>query len=285
MENTIPDDATTDDGSNNYTIQVDVPNLNNLLNMYNFHSENITTNTIDPNPYSSNIGNYCPINDISQLYDNVEPLYVTEIKDIKKSVLDILYNKTNFEDEEFDEKKYSHSEIDTLYTKIKDITVEIKGLQVNLNNAEENLNEEIKKMNENIGKIDNFIKFLESLSSLDHENIKEIISNITKLATKLSNIESFKKAKKEYATERRNILKYIYFLRKVNKMNVTNMCVVCMDEPVSHFLDPCGHTFCKTCLQKSLEVDSFVNENENYINKNCPVCRKYVNKVRPLYFL
>lgn len=285
MENTIPDDATTDDGSNNYTIQVDVPNLNNLLNMYNFHSENITTNTVDPNPYSSNIGNYCPINDISQLYDNVEPLYVTEIKDIKKSVLDILYNKTNFEDEEFDEEKYSHSEIDTLYTKIKDITVELKGLQVNLNNAEENLNEEIKKMNENIGKIDNFIKFLESLSSLDHENIKEIISNITKLATKLSNIESFKKAKKEYATERRNILKYIYFLRKVNKMNVTNMCVVCMDEPVSHFLDPCGHTFCKTCLQKSLEVDSFVNENENYINKNCPVCRKYVNKVRPLYFL
>lgn len=285
MENTIPDDATTDDGSNNYTIQVDVPNLNNLLNMYNFHSENITTNTVDPNPYSSNIGNYCPINDISQLYDNVEPLYVTEIKDIKKSVLDILYNKTNFEDEEFDEEKYSHSEIDTLYTKIKDITVELKGLQVNLNNAEENLNQEIKKMNENIGKIDNFIKFLESLSSLDHENIKEIISNITKLATKLSNIESFKKAKKEYATERRNILKYIYFLRKVNKMNVTNMCVVCMDEPVSHFLDPCGHTFCKTCLQKSLEVDSFVNENENYINKNCPVCRKYVNKVRPLYFL
>ena len=68
-------------------------------------------------------------------------------------------------------------------------------------------------------------------------------------------------------------------------MNVTNMCVVCMDEPVSHFLDPCGHTFCKTCLQKSLEVESFVNENENYINKNCPVCRKYVNKVRPLYFL
>ena len=285
MENTIPEGATTDDGSNNYTIQVDVPNLNNLLNMYNFHSENITTNTVDPNPYSSNIGNYCPINDISQLYDNVEPLYVTEIKDIKKSVLDILYNKTNFEDEEFDEEKYSHSEIDTLYKKIKDITVELKGLQENLNNAEENLNEEIKKVNENIEKIDNFIKFLESLSSLDHENIKEIISNITKLATKLSNIESFKKAKKEYATERRNILKYIYFLRKVNKMNVTNMCVVCMDEPVSHFLDPCGHTFCKTCLQKSLEVESFVNENENYINKKCPVCRKYVNKARPLYFL
>ena len=64
-----------------------------------------------------------------------------------------------------------------------------------------NLNNEIKKMNENIGKIDNFIVFLESLSSLDYENIKETISNITKLATKLSNKESFKKAKKDYATE------------------------------------------------------------------------------------
>ena len=113
MENTIGDDAIEGDGStNNYTIQVDVRKSPiNLLNMYNFHSENTTANTV-PNPYSSNIGNYCPINDISQLYDNVEPLYITEIKDIKKSVLDILHKKTNFEDEEFDEEKYNHSEID-----------------------------------------------------------------------------------------------------------------------------------------------------------------------------
>ena len=102
----------------------------------------------------------------SQLYDNVEPLYITEIKDIKKSVLDILHKKTNFEDEEFDEEKYNHKEIDNLYTKMKDITIELKGLQENLNNAEENLNNEIKKMNENIGKIDNFIVFLESFLHL-----------------------------------------------------------------------------------------------------------------------
>ena len=38
------------------------------------------------------------------------------------------------------------------------------------------------------------------------------------------------------------------------------MCVVCMDEPVSHFIDPCGHTFCKGCLEKSLEIDTIINK-------------------------
>ena len=58
--------------------------------------------------------------------------------------------------------------------------------------------------------IDNFIVFLENLSLIsDFGDIKEIIKNINTLSNKLSNVESFKKAKKEYTTERKNIQRLI----------------------------------------------------------------------------
>ena len=112
-----------------------------------------------------------------------------------------------------------------------------------------------------------------------------IIKSINDLSIKLSNVESFKKAKEEYAKERKNILKYIYLLRKVNKMNVTNMCVVCMDEPVSHFINPCGHTFCENCLKNHLEINNITDRDSIMNNIKCPICRKFVNNVNPLYFL
>ena len=98
-------------------------------------------------------------------------------------------------------------------------------------------------------------------------------------------LKVLKLQKKKYETERKNILKYIYFLKKVNKMNVTNMCVVCMEEQVTHFINPCGHPFCKTCLEKHLDVEDIDNIDTIHNDKKCPVCRKYVLNINPLYFL
>ena len=64
--------------------------------------------------------------------------------------------------------------------------------------SEENLKNEIKTLDSNIKKLEDFIKFLESLSSIDYADIKVIIENINNLSRKLSNVESFKKAKKDY---------------------------------------------------------------------------------------
>ena len=277
--------------TNDYTLEVDVPHLNNLLSMYNFHPSNnyseTETGATNPLPFTVNQNDayYCSIDNISQLYSDIEPLYISEVKEIKKNVIDLIYKRSSFEEEDYDEEKYNNYEIDELYQKVKGIIEEFKGFQENLYNAEKNLKKEIEKMNENVKKIDNFIVFLENLSSIDYEETKEIIDKIKELSHKLSSLGDFKKAKRDYATERKNIEKYIYLLRKINKMNTTNMCVVCMDEPVSHFINPCGHTFCKSCLEKSLDIETITQNMILDNTKNCPVCRKYVNNIHPLYFL
>ena len=136
----------------------------------------------------------------------------------------------------------------------------------------------------------------EILDNLQNQNYKESdideiqdsednINSINNLSTKLSNVDSFKKAKQDYIKERKNILKYIYFLRKVNKMNVTNICVVCMENQVTHFINPCGHTFCGKCLEKTLDIKDINNIETIHVDKKCPMFRKYINNVNPLYFL
>tara|TARA_Y100001935_G_scaffold255246_1_gene267302 strand:- start:1930 stop:2829 length:900 start_codon:yes stop_codon:yes gene_type:complete len=296
--NNVNEDPPLEEQNNpamDYTVEMDVSSINHLLNMYNVNPsiynttpDNITSNTVPyPIPFSSlnTYSHHCPADNITQMYDNIEPLYVSEVKDMKNNIIDILNHRSDFKEEEFDDEKYENKEIDELYEKIRIINYEFKIYQEKLHTAEVNLKNEIDRLNSNIKKLENFIKFLESLSSIDYDDIKVIIKNINDLSTKLSNIESFKKAKKEYATERKNILKYIYLLRKVNKMNVTNMCVVCMDNPVSHFINPCGHTFCSKCIENHLEMEDITNNDSIPNDKKCPVCRKYVNNVNPLYFL
>ena len=286
-ENNMSDMGNT--GGIEYTVEMDVPNINHLLNMYNINPTAVYNNTTnpDPMPFSSlNTNNhYCPADNISEIYDNIEPLYVSEIKSMKTNILDILSKRSDFKDEDYDDEKYENKEIDELYAKIITINHEFKIYQDKLYTAELNLKSEIDNLNSNIKKLENFITFLESLSSIEYCEIKPLIENINDLSSKLSNLESFKKAKKEYATERKNILKYIYFLRKVNKMNVTNMCVVCMEEQVKHFINTCGHTFCKKCLENHLEMEDIDNTDTISNDKKCPVCRKYVLNVSPLYFL
>jgi rubrerythrin len=287
----IDDNIPESDNGIEYTVQLDVPNINHLLNMYNMNpmtGYNNTSNTPNPLPFSSlNTENSynCPADNISELYDNIEPLYLSDVKSMKGNIRDILSKRSDFKDEDYDDEKYENKEIDELYEKIKGMNEEFKTLQDTLYKSEENLNFEIDKLKSNEMKLNNFITFLESLSSLEYSEIKPVIDNINILSTKLSNLESFKKAKKDYATERKNILKYIYLLRKVNKMNVTNICVVCMDDPVTHFITPCGHTFCKKCLETHLEMNDINNTDTISNDKKCPICRKYVLNVNPLYFL
>lgn len=48
-------------------------------------------------------------------------------------------------------------------------------------------------------------------------------------------------------------------------------CPICMEYDIATYLDPCGHTFCGTC------VDKFKNAN------SCPICRGPVRERRQLF--
>ncbi|XP_046365981.2 uncharacterized protein LOC124141863 isoform X4 [Haliotis rufescens] len=50
-------------------------------------------------------------------------------------------------------------------------------------------------------------------------------------------------------------------------------CTVCVDRAVTHFLIPCGHTFCSECMDEWAAV-----------RKTCPTCRTPYQEMKPLYF-
>ena len=53
-----------------------------------------------------------------------------------------------------------------------------------------------------------------------------------------------------------------------------NACKIAMSETIDRFLEPCGHTYCHTCLDKLTQTDSI-----------CPCCRKTFTKqqIKTLY--
>lgn len=51
--------------------------------------------------------------------------------------------------------------------------------------------------------------------------------------------------------------------------NVGPACPICLHSPVNIFCNPCGHSFCKKCLESA---------------KYCYICRVKIDKLHPLYF-
>ena len=80
--------------------------------------------------------------------------------------------------------------------------------------------------------------------------------------------------------------KYIYFIKKLNNFNQCNICPVCFTKTVDHFIDPCGHTFCKDCIQS---LRNNPNQDLYEIGRNdnsqCCYCREKIKTIRQLYFL
>ena len=78
----------------------------------------------------------------------------------------------------------------------------------------------------------------------------------------------------------------IYVIKKVNNFNQCNICPLCFEKTVDHFIDPCGHTFCKDCIQKlrkNKELDLYeIGRNDN---SQCCFCKEKIKTIRQLYFL
>jgi len=266
---------------------------NTYLNFGNITDTNAIYNQggICPDPFTpNNIINYSGIMEPSDLFINNKNIYNSnEIKEIKEKVLEIFLKKADFGDPEYDELNYENEEIDDFSKKVDDYNDDFKVVQQEVETCEENLKKEIKIMNENLKKLDHFIQFVDKLdTTIDEEDKEGLLSQINKISKKLSKPDNFIKAKKDYVESRKKLLKYIHLFKKINKWNIANMCGICLEKPVDHFIDPCGHTFCEGCIKEQFRVDS-IDQIKLYAERNnlkCPICRFCpVNTAKPLYFL
>ena len=71
---------------------------------------------------------------------------------------------------------------------------------------------------------------------------------------------------------RRKFIKYRVLLNAKNVVNIESRvtCSICIDNPVSHVLIGCGHTFCNDCTRKQTTI--------------CYICRSKISERVKIYF-
>tara|TARA_A100001037_G_C15147501_1_gene637139 strand:- start:422 stop:1333 length:912 start_codon:yes stop_codon:yes gene_type:complete len=246
---------------------------------------------------------YFPLDNITvnpeDLFNNNNVKSVIEIKSLRESTYDILNKKSSFSDEEYDDLEFKDEKMDELITDINKYVKNFDKLQEEIYDLDKELKKEIESINKNINKLDGVIEFLLKLDIKSgeeedgDEDMKVMVESVKKVSKRISKTEKFNEIKKNYVAKRKELNKYIYLLTNLNKLNISNRCPICLDSTIDHYLDPCGHTMCRTCIEKNMQM----NNRNNHINQpinidslrnnptNCPVCRKIINEARKLYIL
>jgi len=209
-------------------------------------------------------------NSVSSCYEETEN--VTEIINIKNNLMNIL----NTVDDVSNASDTIPDKLVKLSDLYDDFRKEYLQEQEKFLKAEKYLNNMINLSKSNIKKLNVVIDFMRELDDTDCKNQlnETIISNIKQYSKNMEDNCDLKEAKKEYMEARKNIIKYLDVIKKLNKLNISNTCPTCLTNPVDIYLNPCGHTLCNECYDR-VNMD---------VEKKCFLCRSRVLSKFPLYF-
>ena len=108
-------------------------------------------------------------------------------------------------------------------------------------------------------------------SLLDNRDIQERFKNITLDACKEKlNNDNFQDKLYLYRYLLQKHRTNINCLREINLLNNVSLCPLCFQDHIDHVILPCGHTFCKKCVDRCV---------------NCGVCRGNINKKQKIFIL
>ena len=134
---------------------------------------------------------------------------------------------------------------------------------------------EISRSKNNIKKLDLIIQFIRELDKdCNDQETEELLNNLKNLSNKIENDKNIIIARTEYIKSRKDIENNLNLVKKINSMNMSNTCPLCLTNPVNIYLNPCGHTCCEECYGR------LSNNNEN----KCFLCRSNIMSKNPLYF-
>jgi len=235
---------------------------------------------------------------IDQLfYQKNEDINVVKMLELRGEILSLIEGKDEFdctekEKEEIQEKGGKEDlkkEITDFMDKIQKYIEEFNKLQKELEKYNETFQKEERLLRKNVSTTDTMIEFIKKIpeDQKDQENIKLIIEQMNVLSKSIMDNQKMKDIREEYLKKRKESEKMIQIIKKLNHLNHVNICPLCFTNPVDHFADPCGHTFCKECIQRHIrrntEIDLYeVGRNDG---SQCCFCRENIKTVRPLYFL
>ena len=260
----------------NYTDDNNIYPLANTSNLpFNYAplsdiQDNTPNNTINYTYMVTNLDNNMDISSCNESEEN----NISNVIKIKNNLINIINNcdidiDINASEVESSEKIDKLSELYDEF--IKEYLLE----QNEFLKYEKKLNKVLQETKSNIKKLDLIIKFINEIDdgSCEGSLFNILIENMKLLSSNIEENNKLKYIKEEYINSKKKINKYLRFIKKINNMNIANVCPLCLNNSVNLYLT-CGHTCCEDCYER------LSNNNE----KKCFLCRKIIFDKRPLYF-
>ena len=125
-----------------------------------------------------------------------------------------------------------------------------------------------------------------SYSNIDTNDLQELIDKMKLISEGISTNEKLTSLRESYIQKRKELYPHLSLMKHLNQWNVSNMCPICFKNKVSHFLNPCGHTGCKECLERNrreMNTNQQLPQSDLYFE--CAFCRTQISSMKPLFFL
>ena len=197
---------------------------------------------------------------------------------IRENLINILNDKDILP---IDDPDFKDEEIDDIVSKLKGFTKNFDTLQKDLDIAYQKYEDASKTTQENIQKINNSIQLIKTCSKEydSDSSTKNIIDSLKDYIKTINENDKLSVIKEEYIQKRKLLNKHIYLINTINSYNTSAICPICITDKIDSYCNPCGHTACRKCLDKSSNIINNVNHNK------CPICREHVMDIRKLYFI
>tara|TARA_B100001094_G_C18110059_1_gene760626 strand:- start:253 stop:978 length:726 start_codon:yes stop_codon:yes gene_type:complete len=222
---------------------------------------------------------------LSSMFKNDTNPHIQDLFSIKETILEIINGN---EEITFSEEDYKNTDIDKLIQQVQELKPQFDTLQDELSDIDKKYKQEIKEIQKKTSTIDSMMTFIKqiSYSNIDEKDLQEIVDKMKSISEGIIKNETITKLREEYIQKRKELHPHLHFIRQLNQWNVANMCPICFKEKVSHYLNPCGHTGCKECLEKNRRetvTNNFMPQSDLIFE--CAFCRSQITSIKPLFFL
>ena len=195
-------------------------------------------------------------------------LYSRIFLDIKGLLLsDSSNNPVTESDETSFEEKYLLSSSFGAIDRIKKLVIDINNNKIEADLLFNHNNKEYMKYSQNILSVIENINTGDSGYTEDTE-LKELLTNKLEWYYSNLNIQELQKKCDSILSEYYTIKRLLFGLSSILPPTI---CQICISRNVEYFIDPCGHTLCSNCMDKSIQLPK------------CHFCRNNIHKFKKLY--
>ena len=103
----------------------------------------------------------------------------------------------------------------------------------------------------------NRILLISSISASEYSNdekVKSIVDSLVDYIKTIDENDKLSEYKESYIHKRKLLNRHLYLMNKVNNWNTSVICPICISDKVDSYCNPCGHTACRKCLDKTSNI-------------------------------